>query len=207
MMPGSSPLSQTVFVSVLLRLISAAHMMFSYLRGSCQRCAQAAGLWPQTRGRETETGWQVRPLVNWKHLYFTHSFHGGNFQWVIPKERMLRTSLTHCMLVTDLLKWDKYQAAADTHYIRKHFKNSDEKVKQIWITINHVHGFMVAQHSSQILNVEKVQFNRDILETVHLLADCPLVVSPWQSYQERSHSVHLALPPTSLHLLFPSHGD
>lgn len=42
---------------------------------------------------------------------------------------------------------------------------------------------------------------------VYSLADCPLVVSPWQSYRERSHSVRLALPPTSLHLLFPSHRD
>lgn len=52
MKPGSSPLCQTVFVSVLLH--NAAHMRFSYLRGSCRRCAQAAGLWSQTTGGETE---------------------------------------------------------------------------------------------------------------------------------------------------------
>lgn len=52
MKPGSSPLCQIAFVSVLLH--NAAHMLFSYLRGSCRRCAQAAGLWSQTRGGETE---------------------------------------------------------------------------------------------------------------------------------------------------------
>lgn len=146
----------------------------------------AVGLWCQTRGGETEKLNRLAstsPCELKASLFYT-VFPLREFSVSNSKTEDVKDDPDSLHAGRRLAKVREEEMPASCTYTGtvhlSHFKII-KIYNQYEITIKHVHGFMAAECSCQILNMGKFQSNRDILELVflvHSLADCPPVVSP-----------------------------